>query len=250
MSTGRASWEVWRRKRRMRIIGHRGASALVTENTLEAFARALDDGADGVELDVRLCASGEVVVFHDDDLQRLAGRGETIESLPLEAVRAVKLRGGLGIPTLADVLEKLPPAPINVEIKSAAAGSALRLTERAIEVIRRCDAADRVLFSSFDPAAVLQARIRAPEIPAAMLVHAAMRRPLREAWGALAIRPFAIHPENTLVTAARMRRWRRSELAVNVWTVDARAELRRLDALGVDGVFANDPRAAREALAI
>src|SRR5262249_33669863 len=64
-------------------IGHRGASALCTETTLAAFRRAADDGADGVELDVLCCTTGEVVVFHDDDLARLAGRADRIKDLPL-----------------------------------------------------------------------------------------------------------------------------------------------------------------------
>jgi glycerophosphoryl diester phosphodiesterase len=60
------------------VIAHRGASALAVENTLAAFAAAAAAGADGVELDVRLCATGEVVVFHDADLRRLAGRADRI----------------------------------------------------------------------------------------------------------------------------------------------------------------------------
>jgi glycerophosphoryl diester phosphodiesterase len=234
----------------MRVLGHRGASALGVENTLDAFERAVAEGADGVELDVRLCATGEVVVFHDDTLDRLAGRPERIGALSLAELRAIELRGGGAIPTLDEVLSAVPPPIlINVEIKSAAAGQALRLTERAIARIREHDAADRVLLSSFDPTAVLHARLRAPEIPGGMLVHAEMARPLREAWALRAIRPFAIHPESALVSAGRVRRWRRAGLAINVWTVDDPAELRRLDALGVDAVFANDPGAARRALA-
>src|SRR5882757_8311365 len=87
------------------VIGHRGASTNVIENTVEAFARARADGADGVELDVSLCATGEVVVFHDDDLRRLANRLERVDALSLAALRDVKLPAGGRIPTLDEAFE-------------------------------------------------------------------------------------------------------------------------------------------------
>ena len=94
-----------RRGRGPLVIGHRGASALAPENSLAAFARAARDGADGVELDVLCCATGEVVVFHDDDLARLAGRPDRVDALSLAELRAVTpdagrahpdARGGVG----------------------------------------------------------------------------------------------------------------------------------------------------------
>src|SRR5262245_51611322 len=91
------------------VIGHRGASARAPENSVEAFARARTDGADGVELDVLCCATGEVVVFHDDDLVRLAGRPERIDALSLAALREVHLQGGARIPTLEEAFEACGP---------------------------------------------------------------------------------------------------------------------------------------------
>ncbi len=86
------------------VIGHRGASAREPENSLPAFRRAALDGADGVELDVLCCATGEVVVFHDDDLLRLAGRPYRVAGLPWAALREVRLSGGATIPTLEEAL--------------------------------------------------------------------------------------------------------------------------------------------------
>jgi glycerophosphoryl diester phosphodiesterase len=73
------------------------------------FERAARDGADGVELDVLCCRTGEVVVFHDDDLLRLAGRPERIDALAFAAVREVTLSGGVGIPTLEEAFEACGP---------------------------------------------------------------------------------------------------------------------------------------------
>ena len=106
------------------VIGHRGASARAPENSVEAFARARADGADGVELDVLRCASGEVVVFHDDDLARLADRPERIDALPLAELRRVDLRGGARIPTLEEAFEACgPDLLVNVELKAAFLGA-------------------------------------------------------------------------------------------------------------------------------
>jgi glycerophosphoryl diester phosphodiesterase len=90
------------------------------ENTLAAFRRAREEGADGVELDVLSCATGEVVVFHDEDLTRLAGRPERIADLPLAAVRDVRLAGGQSIPLFTEALEELGSQSmlVNVEIKA------------------------------------------------------------------------------------------------------------------------------------
>src|SRR5947208_999192 len=89
------AFRVWRRRNGAElplIIAHRGASALETENTVPAFARARADGADGVELDVMTCGTGEVVVFHDDDLFRLARRSERVATTPFAALAAATLR--------------------------------------------------------------------------------------------------------------------------------------------------------------
>src|SRR5512147_2630414 len=104
------------------ILAHRGASAEAPENTLAAFRLAMAQGADGVELDVHRCASGEVVVIHDEDARRTAGAPLRVAEAPLQALRALDAGGWKGeqfrgerIPLLAEVLEALPGALVNVE---------------------------------------------------------------------------------------------------------------------------------------
>jgi glycerophosphoryl diester phosphodiesterase len=241
----------WLRSRgRMRVWAHRGASAHVTENTLAAFALAREQGADGIELDVRLDGSGEVVVFHDDDLRRLADRPEAVERLRREERGAVVLRGGHAIPTLAEALDAAGPLEVNVELKSPRPGRAAALARATAEVLRRSGAMDRVVVSSFDPVALAQLYRHLPEISLAYLFHSEQPRLLHRGWLGLAIGASLLHPNYPLCTEASVRRWHASGYAVNVWTVDDPAELRRLDGLGVDGVFANDPAGARAALGL
>lgn len=232
------------------LVGHRGASALAPENTVEAFARARADGADGVELDVLACGSGEVVVFHDDDLARLAGRPERVGDMSLAALREVALTGGGRIPTLDEALEACGPALlVNVEIKAGGvpARALETLVERVAGVVERAGAGARVLVSSFSPLAVRSWQ-RISGIPAGLLFEREAPLPLRRGWAAVWLRPAALHPEAVLCDEARVAGWHRRGYAVNVWTVDDPARLRALADMGVDGIITNDPARARAAL--
>jgi glycerophosphoryl diester phosphodiesterase len=231
----------------MLVLGHRGASAHAVENTMAAFERARADGADGVELDVRLARDGELVVFHDEDLRRLAGRAERISDLDTSQLGRVELAGGERIPRLDEVLEATGPLLVNVEIKPPGWRSVREVVRAVHRCVERAAAVDRVLVSSFDAAVVALVRQTTP-LRTGLLFHARQRRPLRRAWLAPILRPHALHPEKVLVDAAAMAGWRRAGYAVNVWTVDDADEVRRLARLGVDAIISNDPAAARAAM--
>jgi glycerophosphoryl diester phosphodiesterase len=238
---------LWRTDR-MLIWAHRGASAHATENTVAAFELAAGHGADGVEFDVRLCASGEVVVFHDDTLERLAGRPEAIEHLSLRQVAQIELVGGHPIPTLATALEAIADRLlINVEIKSIRTGRPSRLPAAVAAVVTASRAQDRVVVSSFDPVALWQFHLAAPSVPLGFLLAADAPAPWRTLGGVLGAT--SLHVDHSLCTVDTIRHWRRRGFAVHAWTVDDPARLRVLSAAGLDGVFANDPRAARAATA-
>jgi glycerophosphoryl diester phosphodiesterase len=235
------------------VIAHRGASALELENTLPAFARAARDGADGVELDVLLCASGEVVVFHDDDLVRLAGRPQRIADLPLRSLRRVPLLQGGRIPTLAEAFEACGPRLlVNVELKSTGLfdPAVLPLVEQVSQVIDRVEGVrGRVIVSSFDPRAVWAWQRCRADVPAALLIEDGIGAALGKAMTLPFLRPKAVHPERVLCRPALVDAWHAAGYLVNTWTVDDPGELRRLADAGVDGLITNDPAAARAALA-
>jgi glycerophosphoryl diester phosphodiesterase len=233
------------------VIGHRGASAREPENSLRAFQRAARDGADGVELDVLCCRTGEVVVFHDDDLLRLAGRDERIDALPFAAVREVTLSGGVGIPTLEEAFEACgPELLVNVELKTTGLRDRAvpALVDRVSTILDRTGTARRVLVSSFSPVAVWQWQRRRPDVQAGLLFEKEAPLPLRRAWPLPLLRPFAAHPDQRLCTRRLIDRLHGAGYAVNTWTVDEPARLRELRDLGIDGVISNDPAAARAAL--
>jgi glycerophosphoryl diester phosphodiesterase len=199
-----------------------------------------------VELDVRRCASGEVVVIHDADARRTAGAPLRIAGEPLAALRGLDAGGWKGerwrgerIPLLAEVLEALPAAVVNVELK--AEGGDLGLAAATAEVIRGARAAERVVVSSFDQRLLAAFAAAAPEVRCGLLFERAWLWSLRAAAGVARLRPAAVHPEARLVTPARARAWRAMGLEVNVWTVDEPAEAVRLAALGVGAIITNVP---------
>jgi glycerophosphoryl diester phosphodiesterase len=234
------------------VLGHRGASAVAPENGVDAFRRAAQDGADGVELDVLCCATGEVLVFHDDDLARLGNRPERIADLPYAAIREIRLTSGASIPTLEEALEACGSKMlVNVELKAAAGvwgGPLGALVDGVAAVIERTGTAPRVLVSSFHPRAVHLWKRRAPAVSAGLLFERESSLPMRRAWAAPLLRPFALHPEFTLCRRDRVARWHARGYMVNVWTVDDPAALRAAAAMGVDGIITNDPARARDIL--
>jgi glycerophosphoryl diester phosphodiesterase len=226
------------------ILGHRGASAHEVENTIEAFARAVADGADGFELDVRLCATGEVVVFHDEDLRRLAGLPVNVGAMPLAALRRVTLERERRISTLDEVLDAFPEVLINVELK-ARAGRGAAVADAAIASIARHAATDRVLVSSFEPVALARVRLRSSGLATGYLFHRNQGLALRRGWPAFGLRTTAVHPDHALVTRQTVSVWRRAGFSINTWTVDDPADVRRVTDLGVDAIITNDPARTR-----
>ncbi len=234
------------------VLGHRGASARATENTAEAFAQARADGADGVELDVMLCASGEPVVFHDDDLRRLAGRPERIAALPYRLLREVRLAPGGAIPTLEEAFAACgPDLLVNVELKVERGRSARDGGAGRCGGVRRPPAGGRVRGCWCRPSTrgpCGSGRGASPRCPSACSSNATRCcRCAGPGWR----RPFArwrYTPSWCCARPQRVAGWKRRGYMVNVWTVDDPAALAACRRMGIDAVITNDPARSRAAL--
>jgi glycerophosphoryl diester phosphodiesterase len=232
---------------------HRGASGQAPENTHAAFAAALDLGVDAIELDCQLSADGELVVIHDETLDRTTdGRGPVaartwaeLAVLDAGAWRGPQFRGER-IPRLADVLDQVRGcALLNVEIKSARDVGAIEV--KLVALASAQAALEGILFSSFHEAAVRNLRATTPAAAIGVLWN---HRPARAALDlAVALDARCIIPARRLVNARLVEAAHGRDLGVWAWTVNEVPEMRRLLALGVDALFSDHPERLR-ALAV
>jgi len=231
------------------LLGHRGARHAAPENTFAAFDLALAEGAEGVELDVRMNASGDVIVCHDVTLERVTeGRDRrALADLSRAECAAVRLGGDEPLPFLPDVLDwaERHGACLNVELKMD--GHRRPALVRAVaELLVSRGSPGNVLISSFNPVAVLAHRALAPAVASAWLVDsaAAARLPLVPRIGSV-----ALHPRHTLIDRESLARWRRERDRVHTWTVNDPERARELAALGVDCLISDNPGLLLRALA-
>jgi glycerophosphoryl diester phosphodiesterase len=212
------------------VIAHRGASADERENTIPAFERAIELGADFVELDVQVSADGVLVVFHDLDLDRLTPLRGPLRRRPLAELREH------GIPPLEDVVE-LARGRIGVmaELKSP---HLYRRHDVAGRTVALLGADDAVL--SFSRRALHDALRRRPSLR--VLQHVgygvSIRAASRYAW--------AVGFHDPRVTARGVARARRLGLETTVFTVNDARRMRLLAAMGVSGIFSDRPALLRE----
>jgi glycerophosphoryl diester phosphodiesterase len=212
----------------------------------------MEEGADGVELDVRLDGDGRVIVLHDRTLGRVTSGADPrdVETVRAEELGTLDVGKGERVPLLLDVLEwaRRRGARVNIELKKDV--SRRRDLVRGVVRLVRDSVLERdaLIFSSFDPAIVFALSRLVGDVPTAWLVHDG-QRVFRDApaHGLLGAR--AVHPQVTLANEARITAWKGARLVVNVWTVNDPTEARRLSALGVDGLISDTPGAILRALA-
>ena len=221
------------------VIAHRGASAQRPENTLPAFELAVEQAADMIETDLHRTRDGAVVIVHDERLSGLGGRGE-IADTTLAEVRALDAGGGEHIPTLDEVLDAFGSRVAwNLELKRATRADYDGLEHLALDAVAARKLLGRTLFSSFYDSVL--ARLRALSSEARIGLLLSRRHPQAALERARSLGAEAIHPEAALVEPDLVERAHAAGLAVYPFTVDDTVEMRRLLALGVDGLFTNHP---------
>jgi glycerophosphoryl diester phosphodiesterase len=233
-------------------FAHRGGAADGLENSLAAFARAVDLGYRYLETDVHATSDGVLLAFHDHTLDRVTDRTGVVARLPWREVRQARIGGREAIPTLEQLLGTWPDVRVNIDVKEAGAVAPL------IDVIRRTGALDRVCVASFSARRVaavrrhLGARLCTALAPpsVALLRFAAAQRLVH----GLAPRqaPCAQVPDRVaslrVVTRGLVALAHARGVRVHVWTVNEAAEMTRLLDLGVDGLITDQLHILREVL--
>ncbi len=225
------------------MFAHRGGGRIGPENTIAAFDRGLDAGADGLELDVHLSRDKVVVVHHDATLDRT-----TRAQGPLKDRTASQL-ADLDIPSLRDVLARYSTTGIIIELKEPGH----ELASAVVDEVRRAGAIERVCLGSFSLTALRAARATAPEV-ATSGARFEVRMALYRSWvhlspGRVPYRAFQV-PEtsgSTRVVSPRfVKLAHEAGIAVQVWTVDEPEDMRRLLDWGVDGIISDRPDVASQ----
>ena len=229
-------------------VGHRGASARWPENTLAAFRAALEAGAGGIELDVRVTRDGHPVVMHDATVDRTTDGFGTVAGMTLEAVRRLSVGGtGEKVPTLREIFEEFPTATVNLDIKDWELPGA---EEVVLGVLREAGVEGRVLVASADHRVLRRFRRAAGrefytgasrrEI-AVFYAMSLLRleRLVRPAYAALQV-PVYYGPLR-LLTPQFVRAARSLGVRVDVWTINDPARMREVLDLGADAVMTDRP---------
>lgn len=239
------------------IFAHRGASAYAPENTLAAFELALRQGADAIELDAKLTSDGQVVVIHDQTVDRTTEGTGRVMDLTLSALRKLDAGShfdvafqGEPIPTLDEVFKAVGQLTfINVELTNYASPWDA-LPQKVAALVRRHKLTRRVLFSSFNPIALVRIRRLLPEAPIGLLASPGGSGSWARSWPGRLLHYQSLHPEVGDVTVSLVESVHRRDRRVFVYTVNKIEEMRRLFTLGVDGIFSDDPVLARQALTV
>lgn len=224
-----------------RVLAHRGLALDAPENTPLAFLHAMAAGVTHLETDVHATRDGVAVIAHDADLRRVAERPGRVDALSLDELQMIDLGSGQRFAPLVDVLDGLPDARFNIDVKSDAA------IEPTAAAVRAARAVDRVLITSFSERRRARTVALLPGVATSASARQFVVALLAAKLGASAVVTRVLAevdalqiPERALgmstITPRTMRAYRRAGVQVHVWTVNEEADMRRLFAIGIDAI--------------
>ncbi|MFX1389316.1 MAG: glycerophosphodiester phosphodiesterase [Promethearchaeota archaeon] len=226
---------------KMLIIAHRGASSIAPENTLKAFKKAIELGADYIEFDVHKSLDGEIVIMHDANTFRTTGHNGEIKEMTLKELKKLDCGGGQSIPTLSELV-KIAKGKINLNCEVKATG----LTEQLISILRENNLLSSTIISSFNHENLLKIQKLEPQIKLAPLeptIAWGIDNDLswKEAIEKAKINNFyAINPLFRLINQSVIDEVHKNDLKIFPWTVNSKSRILKLINLGVDGIITNE----------
>lgn len=225
------------------IFAHRGYSASYAENTMGSFLAAEKAGADGLELDVQLTRDGQVVVIHDEKVDRTTNGNGFVKDYTYKELRKLNANKKTSkkepIPSLEEVLEWLENNSLlcNIELKNGLIPYE-GMEEKVIELIREYGLEKRIIISSFNHYSIVQSYRFAPEIETAPLFIEGIYMP----WiYSQSIRAKGIHPKHSTISDAVIKNTMDNGIAVRPYTVNRDADLKRLFRVNSTAVITDDP---------
>ena len=235
------------------VWAHRGASGYLPENTLPAFLKAAELGADGIELDIQLTKDGEIVVCHDETIDRTSGGHGWVKDYTLAALKLMDFSNGMKdqpftqIPTMREVFELVRPTgmTINIELKTGVVFYD-GIEEKIVSLAHETNMQDRVIYSSFNHYSIKKIQKLDPAARTAFLY----------ADGTIDMPEYAVkhgadalHPAlYNLQYPGFMQECKEKNLEVNVWTVNTEEHTRFCLACGVNAIITNYPDLVRKVI--
>ena len=238
----------------MDIIAHRGFSGAYPENTMLSFQKAVEYGADGIELDVHLSKDGELMIIHDESLKRTTGIDGFVFDYTrseLERINAGKTKndefGFTPIPSLEEYLSMIKGTGLytNIELKTAPVCYP-GIEEKTIELIRRIGIEDRVFFSSFNWLSIFRVRQLAPEFRVGLLFDGLKLHGIGQKIHSAGLECY--HPSFKLLDDEAVRELKENRIELNVWTVNEPDDMKQCLKWGIDGLITNEVERARALL--
>lgn len=227
-----------KKRNRILIFAHRGANSFAPENSLQAFEEALRINCDGIEMDVRNTASGDVVVFHDRNLLRMTGKSGNIQQLSLEAIKKYYLAENPKylIPTLKEALDLIQDkAIINIEIKREFSRSN-GFEEQIVKILQDFKLSDNIIISSFNPLVLKKIAVLAPYLHLGFIYRNRTQKLMTFGTSLK-----SLHINFKTISKKYLRNLQKKGYKVFPWTVDQIADMKHLLEIGVDGIITNRP---------
>ncbi|EZH71664.1 hypothetical protein ATO12_06805 [Aquimarina atlantica] len=225
----------------MKVFGHRGAAGLVAENTVESIAEALLYKVDGVEVDVHCCKSGELVVIHDETLDRTTNGTGNVSEFTLQELQQFETKEGFMIPTLRGVLDMIDgQCELNIELKGKnTALPTIRLLE---EYIENTDwEYDHFIISSFDHSQLFELKAATSNFKIGVLTEENITQALAVAER---LKAFSIHPPIFSLTQDEVNLAKDRGYHIYVWTITTTMQIEQSKLWKVEGIITDFPNFA------
>jgi len=235
----------------VQIIGHRGAAGTFPENTMVSFKACEKFRADGIELDVQLTSDGEIVVIHDETINRTSNGKGYVKDFTLSQLKQFdfsnKFKNKVGfceIPTLKEVFDwaQSNDFSINIELKNDKF-TYHGLEERVINLIRQYEMEKRVILSSFNHKSMFKIHLMAPDLETAVLYYKKKNEPWKLAEE---FKAKAIHPNYKSITDEQIIETLKHQIAVRPYTVNDPEIMKRLIALNCTAIITDFPEIGAE----
>lgn len=233
------------------IWGHRGASGYAPENTLPAFQKAIELGADGVELDIQLTKDRELVVCHDETVDRTSNGAGWIRDLTLAELKKLNFcasypeLGKVEIPTMREVLEVIQPSALTIDIElKTGIVDYQGIEEKILALVHEFGMENRVMYSSFNHYSMVRIKSLDPSVKTGILYEDG---PVGITPYAKKLKASALHPALYNLRFDHFMEDAAAEgLEVNVWTVNEPEHMALCTKMGVNAIITNYPDTARK----